>query len=126
MEVKNFEFRPYVKCPTCGSNELLVLVRPNANQARQKCLDCGWESTAIPHETGAQRKSNHAAAQWSHEVREKDNYKCHICGNTERVEAHHIIPVSADRQFMYSVNNGIALCNRCHALVHKGYGTRAE
>lgn len=59
-------------------------------------------------------------AQWSQIVRNNDDRRCHICGSPNRVEAHHIIPRSHDPEgrYWYNVANGVALCRRCHELVH--------
>jgi len=50
---------------------------------------------------------------WSLAVREDWNHKCAVCGFTERLEAHHLIP----RQWFstrYDLRNGITLCARHH------------
>jgi 5-methylcytosine-specific restriction endonuclease McrA len=47
-------------------------------------------------------------------VFERDSRKCKICGNKEKLDAHHI----TDRHEMpnggYVLSNGISLCEDCH------------
>jgi len=42
--------------------------------------------------------------------------KCQVCGATDNLQAHHIIPVSVGGSG--NPSNGIALCPRCHAEKH--------
>ena len=57
-------------------------------------------------------------SNWSESVKKKCGYRCVICGSSEKLEAHHIIPVSHDVTHKYDINNGIALCHGCHFLTH--------
>ena len=56
--------------------------------------------------------------QWSKAVREIDGYACAVCGNTEKLEAHHIIPKSqcSDEETL-TIENGVTVCHCCHLLV---------
>lgn len=51
-------------------------------------------------------------------VKERANYTCEICGSKKQIEAHHI--VSRGNYGKSSLNNGIALCHKCHKLIHGG------
>jgi hypothetical protein len=51
--------------------------------------------------------------EWSEAVKTRDNNKCVICGKTERLNAHHIIP-RQDKRFRFDLDNGISLCSLHH------------
>ena len=57
------------------------------------------------------KRGNHFA----HLVIERDKV-CQICGASENLQAHHIIPISEDGPDV--PENGIALCPACHADQH--------
>ena len=48
------------------------------------------------------------------EVLKRDGYKCKLCGTTENLEVHHIIPASETRLTAFLPMNGITLCRKCH------------
>lgn len=56
----------------------------------------------------------------------RDNHKCRICGDTERLDAHHI----TDRHLMpndgYTEYNGIALCPDHHMMAEKYHMTNGK
>jgi 5-methylcytosine-specific restriction endonuclease McrA len=52
--------------------------------------------------------------RWSKEVRGNYSYTCAVCGSTENVEAHHIVPRSFSEELLYTIENGVALCQKCH------------
>ena len=60
-------------------------------------------------------------AAWSICVRFRDK-KCAMCGSTENLHAHHcLVPKSKSTGVRFLLENGIALCYRCHMkIVHKG------
>lgn len=51
------------------------------------------------------------------EVKQRDEYKCKICGGTEELEVHHIIPLS--RGGTNKKTNLITLCIKHHKARHK-------
>ena len=107
-------------CPKCGSLQAVMFfdMADGRPCARAVCLKCGREGDLPRYRVGeadAERLS-----QWSQIVRNGDDRRCHICGSDIQVEAHHIIPRSHDPtgRWWYAPTNGIALCRRCHELVH--------
>ena len=55
---------------------------------------------------------------WAAEVKEIFNNQCVVCGRTDMLNAHHLIPWEIE-QFRHDKNNGIALCPKHHTK----YGT---
>lgn len=47
--------------------------------------------------------------QFAIAVKNRDENKCVICGNSDKVNCHHIIP-RENREFRHDLNNGISLC----------------
>jgi predicted restriction endonuclease len=50
---------------------------------------------------------------WANAVKDRDGRKCVICGDTERLNAHHII-VRENHETKYDIHNGISLCPMHH------------
>ena len=55
-----------------------------------------------------------ALADWSISVRNRDGNKCTICGRTEFIDAHHLIPKERFKEYMFEIMNGISLCKKHH------------
>ena len=113
-------------CPECGSLQAVMFSdmtdgRPSACAV---CLKCGHEGELPRYRYGEQDAEQ--LNKWSQIVRNGDDRRCHICGSDIQVEAHHIIPRSHDPQgkYWYAPTNGVALCRRCHELVHGEWMTK--
>ena len=114
--------RPIQQCQHCLSSHIIYKVIQTIKdeiKVQAECVDCGRRSF-LPHLENLAKRQNSTLAHWREQVVKRDGKKCVICGSTERLEVHHIIPVSHDpaRKYMYSPENGITLCHNCHALVH--------
>jgi 5-methylcytosine-specific restriction endonuclease McrA len=55
-----------------------------------------------------------ALGQWSLDVRARDNHQCCVCGSSNDLNSHHLIPKERFPQFQYDLANGIAVCPNCH------------
>lgn len=55
---------------------------------------------------------------WSEDVKQRDGYKCVLCGSSVRLNAHHIKPVSLYPECRNDLDNGITLCRECHLKQH--------
>jgi len=57
---------------------------------------------------------------WKLKVKEADNMKCMMCGNTKHLHVNHIIPVRdiSNSNDLFDINNGITLCKKCHLKIH--------
>ena len=62
--------------------------------------------------------SRELQGEWAKEVKERDNYKCQICGSQENLHAHHI-EAHAVTYDSFDLDNGITLCINCHYDVHQ-------
>lgn len=107
------------ECPICGSTEYEINVYASERgiSVAVKCFECGYYGM-LPHKESLRKRTNTSLVHYNKRVKEKDGYRCYICGNTEDLEVHHLIPVSHDRAQMLNVRNGITLCQRCHLKVH--------
>lgn len=70
-------------------------------------------------------------AQWEENVKNRDNCRCVICGNTDELEVHHISPYATDYDNRINVENGITLCRRHHnarvkGSFHQDFGTHSN
>lgn len=61
---------------------------------------------------------------WEYKVLDADNVRCAWCKTKwlkdNRLEAHHIVPIRKmeDDSLLFSIENGITLCRKCHMKVH--------
>jgi hypothetical protein len=55
--------------------------------------------------------------KWHKSVLYLSNYRCAICGSSQKLQAHHIEKWSTNIRLRYVVSNGIALCETCHSNV---------
>lgn len=56
--------------------------------------------------------------EWALSVKRRDENKCVICGETSRLNAHHII-VRENDDTKLDINNGISLCPKHHFFCRK-------
>ncbi len=55
---------------------------------------------------------------WRANIYRRDRWKCKICGNKDKIEAHHIQPIRSHPMQMFEHENGITLCMGCHRLIY--------
>lgn len=79
-----------------------------------------WKG-GITNET-RRKKHDPKLYKWSLEIRKRDKKTCQKCQSKEKLHAHHIINFSFDESKSLELENGIALCEKCHKLFHKIYG----
>jgi 5-methylcytosine-specific restriction endonuclease McrA len=53
---------------------------------------------------------------WSLQVRERDHFRCQVCGSEQYTQAHHLLPKRFYPQFMLDPDCGITLCARHHSM----------
>lgn len=54
---------------------------------------------------------------WRAHIYARDNWKCKICLDNKRLEAHHIYPVRIYKELSLELDNGITLCFKCHRTI---------
>lgn len=84
--------------------------------------DCSYIDKIRPVDETIQNRRLRLRAEffeWRKSVYERDNWTCQKCGKRGgKLNAHHIIAVSADPSLVYDISNGITLCQKCHKLEH--------
>ena len=64
--------------------------------------------------------------EWSKKVRERDGNKCFLCGSTEHLQAHHVLPKRLWSKYKFDPQVGVELCIAHHAFgkfsCHRGVG----
>ena len=59
--------------------------------------------------------------EWSKKIIDRDKI-CAMCEQKkDKMHAHHIVSIKENLSLVYDLNNGAALCRRCHAIIH-GFG----
>lgn len=104
------------KCESCGSEDISVRVIWDKGIVRYVCRNC-TNARSLPKQSNLKKRTNTTISNWAKQITAMHPF-CTICGSKESLEAHHIIPVSHSREWMYKYTNGISLCKRCHYLVH--------
>jgi 5-methylcytosine-specific restriction endonuclease McrA len=66
------------------------------------------------------KRDNPAYDKWRAKVKAKYPV-CVVCGISNNLEAHHVVPFSVGRWKRYRISNGRMLCANCHALYHNEY-----
>ena len=59
--------------------------------------------------------------RWNEAVKQRDGNKCVLCGSSDRLNAHHIKPVSLYPECRNDIDNGITLCRPCHLKQHGAF-----
>ncbi len=57
--------------------------------------------------------------RWRNLVLERDQFTCTVCGSKKNIVCHHIKKASTHPYLIYSVDNGLILCQKCHVNTHK-------
>jgi ribosomal protein L37AE/L43A len=61
---------------------------------------------------------------WRKQVLNKFKKKCNICGNGEKLHAHHLNGFLLDPANRLNVENGVCLCKKCHIKFHTDFGKK--
>jgi 5-methylcytosine-specific restriction endonuclease McrA len=95
----------------------------------QPCAFCGKTFTSRPvdkrrfcsrecadssrrGETYGKKRTRHFSPRRKQLIRERDGFKCVLCGSDDRLQVDHIIPVRLGGT--NDVGNGRTLCHACH------------
>lgn len=86
----------------------------------RRCLGC---NVLIQHGSrcalcrGAYR-SSYSRHDWAQGVKDRDGWRCVVCGSCERLQADHLLPLALGGRD--TPENGITLCHDCHVAKHRG------
>lgn len=120
-ENKIYDF-PGGVCPSCEHSPLNVSVSVNdygTAFVSYCCPACG-DSGMLPQtkNTGNDSRNRKLQQEWARRVKERDGYACVICGETDGIDAHHLISASKAPKWQGRIGNGVTLCRQCHKWVH--------
>jgi len=71
-----------------------------------------------------EEKERYKLASWTRSVKNRDKHTCTNCGSKEELHAHHVLPKALYPDLRFCVENGMALCKKCHYDEHKKMKTR--
>lgn len=124
------KFEPILnnECPTCGSLIVYETVpfRNGDEHIRAVCTKCSFDKFIPDYKENKMVREDNRLIKWAQIVKKRDNGVCKLCGTSENVEAHHIVPINVCKKMPHSkgveyalnLNNGITLCKECHDLAH--------
>lgn len=106
-------------CTNCGdkfSVKKSVVEKDKGKYCSYNCLE---ESKFY---NGNELRKTKKYREWKQSILKRDGYTCQDCGNVENIECHHIVPIYEAEELATDIDNGIALCNNCHADRHRNMG----
>jgi 5-methylcytosine-specific restriction endonuclease McrA len=71
--------------------------------------------TPLTQRTRSSEESN----SWTLAVLYRDSYTCRVCEAKSNLQAHHINGWAEFPEDRYIIENGLTLCEKCHAMYHK-------
>ena len=114
--------RKYEVCPHCGCEHIVYTFVVCCNGSVQYKMECPACRAMIPvphiENIDKNRIEQNRRSAWAYEVKEHDGFACRLCGSTEGLEAHHIVPWDADPGQRFNPKNGITLCRLHHDRIH--------
>jgi transposase len=75
-----------------------------------------WKGNKVRPELRERR--SHIARKWRGLVLERDDFNCQVCGSSDKLHVHHILPFKNYPQRRWDLNNGVTLCVLCHEKAH--------
>lgn len=100
-------------CPVCGSTNFIFRLSNKRAVCIVYCRQCGSNVKSPKKRVTAFRLGN--SDNFQSKIWERYEGKCAICGATEGLEIHHIIP----NEYLYTLNNCILLCEKHHKQAHR-------
>lgn len=114
-------------CCKCSCGKEIIAV--SRNLLSGKTTHCGCSKIKKPkiNKRNRPEMSTSLYTNWRKLVYERDKYKCIICGNNKKLNAHHLNGWHWAIEERYSIDNGITLCSGpdgCHDKFHQIYGRK--
>jgi len=130
-EYINTDTKIKVKHTECGNE---YEVTPNNFLKGKRCPKCaiktGIEANnyrgylSKEHRERNRLSLKHSLHRWRTSVIERDNYKCIICEEKDKLEVHHLDGYHWCKSRRYDIDNGVTLCSECHKEFHSIYTTK--
>ncbi|EGI2114763.1 HNH endonuclease [Listeria monocytogenes] len=76
----------------------------------------------LTEEERANKRIDIISSDWSRRVKERDDYKCQVCGYNQKLQSHHLNSYISDKEGRTDLDNGVTLCTGCHKEFHQTYG----
>ncbi len=76
----------------------------------------GWNNPAWRGGVNGSRTAQYRASPIRDKVRTRDGFRCVACGDSDRIQTHHINLNNSDHR----VENLVTLCRMCHIQLHAG------
>ena len=106
----------------CHANKIpidVVFVRNARTNKIDELCKTGVFFCSVPTKTFLEKRKNIISKEWAEKIKKRDGYKCILCGNTEKLNAHHLCVDWAHNKYRYDLRNGITLCMNCHIILHR-------
>lgn len=102
--------RLYALCKKCYLDKYSPnRCKPNAGRFKKGIIP--WNRSEV------NGRNSVAAKEWKKNIIKRDD-KCIHCGSIENLHAHHIKDWTRYPKLRFKLNNGLTLCNSCHAIEH--------
>jgi len=103
---------------SCGCLQKEIFSKITSAQVREKSPN--WKGgVAIDYDDRRTKEYAH----WRSQVYARGNDTCVICGETKKIEAHHLNSFLKFKDQRFLPENGVCLCHFCHKLFHAEYGS---
>ena len=99
----------------CASARMTVF-----GKIRKGALHPRWNHLISDEERDSRRSDDDK--KWSFTVLQRNRFRCVVCGNGGRLNAHHLKSYSAHRSDRLRQSNGVCLCYGCHKHFHDSFG----
>lgn len=104
----------------CECGAPIEYVYPMNNTVRYRCLQCG-RTNAIPTAYNLDAGKGSHMDKVKREAKARDRYQCVLCGRSQKLHVHHIVPRSKRPDLQYHLLNLMTLCEDCHHKTHQFY-----
>ena len=132
-----FKVRWWCRC-SCGNPELKSILGGHLTSHKIESCGClwmksisgennwNWKGGITPEDRLFRGKEEYV--NWRYNVFKRDNFHCQCCGKIGMLNAHHILDYNNYKDLRLNIDNGISLCEECHAIscegsFHNLYGT---
>lgn len=109
------------ECKKDGCNNIKTAYNfPSLDSKPKYCShECANSGKDHPNWQGGSEKIRKTPEyhQWRSKIHSMYNV-CQECGSTNNLQAHHIVPVSKNKELATEISNGTLICGECHSEKH--------